>query len=565
MLQLLKRDLVQFYIVLSLFLKGDKILKKIFKFFLLANICISIIVGTVFLDFKKASAVAIVPGAIWGIGEIGLSLFGAFGMKIGVDKAYKSSGVVMQDVQTVLQDFRSFLLKGGGFLCLSEQAVDRQVREFENAILNAQTTGYLKLIKGGKDDKPPKKNKSLIDTIKAYVVTRQVVEQSRIKRNYKYITEPYLNVKPSFGLYNKNNPNDQNGKYGSHFYNDIYQGPGFDYFAIDDSLYPNSSKAVMDFQTNISNMANSDFYIYGIRIEDSPGTATYQNTIKEYDGMPYSECGDTTGVVQLLFPLADVQFNSEFPSTELKCKVLTSVNGIAVNCEDLTLTNLGMTNDMYDWVSWRIKTNTTGAVNPTTLPRLNTYGDITFTDDIKKLIARDGSLANLEVASKKSNYVQNKDIKGDLVIEVPMTYPAEMPLSQGATNLNLEPIVHIDTHTNTDANTQKAVEEAIPNKPPPSGGDDGAAAEKIKKKTKGLHTLFPFCIPFDLIDAFKLLQAKPECPKWEFDWKIPSINFSHHFVIDFAVFNTLIFIFNKGILILYIVSMILLTRNIIRG
>ena len=81
----------------------------------------------------------------------------------------------------------------------------------------------------------------------------------------------------------------------------------------------------------------------------------------------------------------------------------------------------------------------------------------------------------------------------------------------------------------------------------------------------GLKTVFPFSIPFDLIEAIKILNKKPKEPRFEYTFKIDKINFEYTFVIDFKKVEPLVYIFRYGILLLFIVSLILLTRTIIRG
>ncbi|MCM1104708.1 MAG: hypothetical protein NC409_11470 [Clostridium sp.] len=82
-----------------------------------------------------------------------------------------------------------------------------------------------------------------------------------------------------------------------------------------------------------------------------------------------------------------------------------------------------------------------------------------------------------------------------------------------------------------------------------------------------LADYFPFCIPFDLIHAFKLLTAEAQAPYWEVPIHAEFLGFviDYTFVIDFAQFEPLARIFRICETIGFCVGLILITRNIIRG
>lgn len=82
-----------------------------------------------------------------------------------------------------------------------------------------------------------------------------------------------------------------------------------------------------------------------------------------------------------------------------------------------------------------------------------------------------------------------------------------------------------------------------------------------------LADYFPFCIPFDLIHAFKLLTADAQAPYWEFPIhaELFGIVIDYTFVIDMSKFESLAKIFRTCETIGFCVGLILITRNIIRG
>lgn len=80
-----------------------------------------------------------------------------------------------------------------------------------------------------------------------------------------------------------------------------------------------------------------------------------------------------------------------------------------------------------------------------------------------------------------------------------------------------------------------------------------------------LKHLFPFCIPFDLVDCFKLFNAEPVTPRVEFPVHFGIINYEHTFVIDLKDFNNVAVVCRSTFLIVYMVGLILATRALIKG
>lgn len=80
-----------------------------------------------------------------------------------------------------------------------------------------------------------------------------------------------------------------------------------------------------------------------------------------------------------------------------------------------------------------------------------------------------------------------------------------------------------------------------------------------------LTTLFPFCIPFDLIRLFKVMQSTAQAPYWEIPLDVPSIGLHYVFVIDFSQFETLAQIFRICETIGFCCGLILITRQLIKG
>ena len=81
---------------------------------------------------------------------------------------------------------------------------------------------------------------------------------------------------------------------------------------------------------------------------------------------------------------------------------------------------------------------------------------------------------------------------------------------------------------------------------------------------ESITTKFPFCIPFDIVRAFRLFSvSQREAPRWECDLNYGSNNY--HVVIDLAMFNDVASFIRPLEFILFLVGLALGTRSLIRG
>lgn len=84
----------------------------------------------------------------------------------------------------------------------------------------------------------------------------------------------------------------------------------------------------------------------------------------------------------------------------------------------------------------------------------------------------------------------------------------------------------------------------------------------------GLQTLFPFCLPFDLIDFFSVLQADPVAPQLHWVLKYPTGSgwAEYTFDIDLSQFNEAAALLRSLLCLVFIVGLIMITRDkMIRG
>lgn len=87
-----------------------------------------------------------------------------------------------------------------------------------------------------------------------------------------------------------------------------------------------------------------------------------------------------------------------------------------------------------------------------------------------------------------------------------------------------------------------------------------------KRKLKEVvMTRFPFCIPFDLIDCFRVFEATTLEPRWEIPLDIPSIGFHYVFVLDLTQYPELVQLIRVTTLLCYIAGLVLATRTLIKG
>ena len=83
---------------------------------------------------------------------------------------------------------------------------------------------------------------------------------------------------------------------------------------------------------------------------------------------------------------------------------------------------------------------------------------------------------------------------------------------------------------------------------------------------EGLSTVFPFCIPFDIVDFLTVFVAEPEAPQFTFNLRIEPLNIDYQMEIDFSMFDSVASILRTLELILFIVGLAFITRSmILRG
>ena len=102
---------------------------------------------------------------------------------------------------------------------------------------------------------------------------------------------------------------------------------------------------------------------------------------------------------------------------------------------------------------------------------------------------------------------------------------------------------------------------------PDNGDGDNSGDSDVDKGSfvRDLRTLFPFCIPFDLIDCIRLFNAEPQTPKIDFPIHFPIVNVDYTFTIDLKDFDGVAKICRSMFLIMFIIGLVFATRPLIRG
>lgn len=136
--------------------------------------------------------------------------------------------------------------------------------------------------------------------------------------------------------------------------------------------------------------------------------------------------------------------------------------------------------------------------------------------------------------------------------------PEEIPeyIKQYINDLKVDPNPNPDPNPDPNPNPDPDNPDKPTNPDTPTNNDTFLA---------DLKHLFPFCIPFDLVDCFKLFNAEPVTPRVEIPVHFGIINYDHTFVIDLKDFNSVAVVCRSAFLIIYMAGLILATRALIKG
>lgn len=108
-----------------------------------------------------------------------------------------------------------------------------------------------------------------------------------------------------------------------------------------------------------------------------------------------------------------------------------------------------------------------------------------------------------------------------------------------------------------------AKSEAIPGEGEGTGTLTPDVSDNAAYNAIGLDDVFPFCIPFDLIDCIRLFSADAKAPRFEFPLISKKFGLNQTIVVDLAPFEPVALVLRTLEIIAFIVALILVTRNLI--
>lgn len=125
-----------------------------------------------------------------------------------------------------------------------------------------------------------------------------------------------------------------------------------------------------------------------------------------------------------------------------------------------------------------------------------------------------------------------------------------------------------DPATNNDKvkeTVKDAVKEAVPATDPAQDPIIAPAPDAdVKKYTYDLSTVFPFCIPFDLVALLKTLCADAKTPKFEVPIAFPAIDYEYTVVIDLSFLDSAAQVIRACMTVSFILALISITPKMIK-
>ena len=205
--------------------------------------------------------------------------------------------------------------------------------------------------------------------------------------------------------------------------------------------------------------------------------------------------------------------------------------------------------------------------------------DITYMDEAVKIFDNEESCIqyvsyqdydnNNDVTEEhKPIFEGSNRVRQNIVIDKPTVIPSHVV----DTDTLLNDLTENKTKTNIETKLKTYVGEEIDKQDIPKT-DTEQDEEELEKQLNvdnykingGIVEKFPFCIPFDLVRAFKTMNVQSETPYIEFPIKIARLGIDEVIVLDFNIFDDFVVIFRWFVIIGYIVLLIYKSRGLIKG
>lgn len=199
----------------------------------------------------------------------------------------------------------------------------------------------------------------------------------------------------------------------------------------------------------------------------------------------------------------------------------------------------------------------------TVLPDVDVGSDeYAYVGGASDIFDRDGSLDNLDlvgvgVGADVTDVPVVWTGEDDIAKVLAAVAAGEMSWAEALANAG---VVAVDRDRDTVVDDEGATEEPIVGilPVPPT------VPSELKDYTvDGLSDLFPFCLPFDLIDFIGVLAASPEAPSFTWTFYYPTLGGmkSHDVTVDLSPFDSVAELLRDMQCILFVVGLILITRD----
>ena len=287
----------------------------------------------------------------------------------------------------------------------------------------------------------------------------------------------------------------------------------------------------------------------------------------------------TSGKFFVLFMVAYLQDNGEYVYTvhglrsNSFAKLMAQYEWVQSNLTDVKTAayhDFSIFDLSYDYSSWGAYNSSMAGkaidyyiLNPSDFRVWQKYGtpDLAM-DNAYQTVYNPAIPDTTDVVTPSNTITREKDdsvaVAGDYVIDVALPVAFPVDLTKGIVIDRDIPIEDAIDRSKTDDKTDDK-EDNKPVTPDIPSTDIGADL------TADLKSIFPFCIPFDLIACIKGLVAEGEPPKWVIKIPMP-LDYTWTIVVDMAEFDGVVKIFRAGEDILFIVGLIMITRSLmIRG
>ena len=121
-----------------------------------------------------------------------------------------------------------------------------------------------------------------------------------------------------------------------------------------------------------------------------------------------------------------------------------------------------------------------------------------------------------------------------------------------------------DPNPNPDPNPDTGKDPDKNPEPDPDPNPDTGKDTDNNTFTADLKELFPFCIPFDIVDCFRLFNAEPETPRVKFPIHFGIVDKDYTFDIDLKDFNDVAGVCRTSFFILFMVGLGFATSRVIK-